>query len=673
MTDKNDELIPLETILLTEELDRRPLRQPDFEKENRALVALTKSLSDSPQTILQTLTDTILNICDCGSAGISLLTTHDGGKRFYWPAISGQWQAHIGGGTPRDFGPCGTVLDRNCPLLFTHVERVYTYFEPVTPSVEEALLVPFYVENKAVGTIWAVAHDHSHKFDAEDKRLLLSLGRFASAAYQALIPLDASRQLAAIVESSDDAIISKSLDGIISSWNRSAEWLFGYTAEEAIGQHITLIIPPDRIDEESMILEQLRRGQRVDHFETIRMRKDGTLIDISLTISPIKDSSGRVVGASKVARDVTERKRVERAVAEQARLLDLSFDAIFVRDQADRITYWNDGARQLYGYTSEEALGGVSHDLLRTKFPEALDQITERLNRDRRWTGELIHKRKDGSQIVVASRWALDQRDLGNANSVLETNSDITQHKEAEKARREAEISARLLVVQDEERRRIARELHDGVGNLLAGISMNAAQIAKEKEKLSEPRARCLEENLTLIGQACAEIRTVSYLLHPPLLDEAGLQSALKWYVDGFAERSKIKVTLDIAPDVDRLSQDYELSLFRIAQECLTNVHRHSGSFTALVRLSRTPGRVEMEVRDEGKGIKPEIQAKFAAGSSAGVGLRGMQERVRSLGGELTVQSTGNGTSVLVALPLTQEVDIQSEQHAQSRSQIGIS
>ena len=194
MTDKNDELIPLETILLTEELDRRPLRQPDFEKENRALVALTKSLSDSPQTILQTLTDTILNICDCGSAGISLLTTHDGGKRFYWPAISGQWQAHIGGGTPRDFGPCGTVLDRNCPLLFTHVERVYTYFEPVTPSVEEALLVPFYVENKAVGTIWAVAHDHSHKFDAEDKRLLLSLGRFASAAYQALIPLDASRR-----------------------------------------------------------------------------------------------------------------------------------------------------------------------------------------------------------------------------------------------------------------------------------------------------------------------------------------------------------------------------------------------------------------------------------------------------------------------------------------------
>jgi PAS domain S-box-containing protein len=548
----NDELIPLETILLTEQLDRRPLRPPDFEKENRALIALTQSLSDSPQTILQTLADTILNICDCGSAGISLLTTHDRGKRFYWPAIAGEWQAHIGGGTPRDFGPCGTVLDRNCPLLFTHVERVFTYFEPVMPSVEEALLVPFYVDNKAVGTIWAVAHDHSHKFDAEDKRQLLSLGRFASAAYQAVISVDASRRLAAIVESSDDAIIGKSLDGIISSWNRSAERLFGYTAEEAIGQHITLIIPPARLDEESMIIEQLRRGQRVDHFETIRMRKDGTLVDISLTISPIKDSSGRVVGASKVARDITE-------------------------------------------------------------------------------------------------------------------------HKRAEGIRKEAELAAHLLQVQDTERRRIARELHDGVGNLLAGISMNAAQIAKEKGKLSEPRARCLEENLSLIGQACAEIRTVSYLLHPPLLDEAGLESALKWYIDGFAERSKIKVTLDIAPNLGRLSEDYELTLFRIAQECLTNVHRHSGSFTALVRLVRTPGRIEMEVRDEGKGIKQEMQSKFVAGNSPGVGLRGMQERVRLLGGEFTVQSARNGTSVLVALPLTKEVDIQSEQPAQSRSQMAIS
>lgn len=523
-------------ILRTEELERRPPRPPDFEKENRALTNLVRSLSDSPQTVLQTLADRILDVCDCGSAGISLLTTHDNGKRFYWPAIAGRWQEHIGGGTPRDFGPCGTVLDKNCPLLFTHVERIFTYFEPVTPAVEEALLVPFYVGNKAVGTIWAVDHDNSHMFDAEDKRLLLSLGQFASAAYQAWTSLNASKQLAAIVESSDDAIISKNLDGIINSWNASAERIFGYTAEETIGQNITLIIPPDRRDEEVMILQKLRRGERVDHFETIRRRKDGRLINISLTISPVRDSNGHVIGASKVARDITEQRR----------------------------------------------------------------------------------------------------------NETL---------------RKEAEASAHLLQVQDLERRRIARELHDGVGNLLAGISMNASRVAREKEKLSQSAAKGLEENLSLISQAATEIRTVSYLLHPPLLDEMGLRSALQCFIDGFAERSKIKVTTEMDSDLGRLPEDYELSLFRIAQECLTNVHRHSGSFTAHVRLCRTPEKIEMEIKDEGKGIKHEMQSEVAAGSSTGVGLRGMQERVRSLRGELIVQSGGSGTCVRVALPLTVEVD----------------
>jgi signal transduction histidine kinase/ActR/RegA family two-component response regulator len=194
----SDSLVPLESVLCTEELNRRPSRPPDYEAENRALAALVHTLADSPRTILQTLAETILEVFQSGSAGISLLTKDE--KSFYWPAIAGLWQPHIGGGTPRDFGPCGDVLDRNAPLLFKHFERRYPYLLAATPPVDECLLVPFYVQGKAVGTIWAITHDvpagggGRRKFDAEDLRQLESLGRFASAAYQAVESLDALEQ-----------------------------------------------------------------------------------------------------------------------------------------------------------------------------------------------------------------------------------------------------------------------------------------------------------------------------------------------------------------------------------------------------------------------------------------------------------------------------------------------
>ena len=184
----SDSLVPLESVLLTEELNRRPSRAPDYQAENRALVALAQALADSPHTILQRLAQTILEVLRVDSAGLSLLTEDE--KSFYWPAIAGMWQPHIGGGTPRDFGPCGDVLDRDAPMLFTHWERRYPYLLSAMPLAEEGLLVPFYVEGRAVGTIWAITHDERRKFDTEDLRLLESLGRFASAAYQAVASID---------------------------------------------------------------------------------------------------------------------------------------------------------------------------------------------------------------------------------------------------------------------------------------------------------------------------------------------------------------------------------------------------------------------------------------------------------------------------------------------------
>jgi PAS domain S-box-containing protein len=243
-----------------------------------------------------------------------------------------------------------------------------------------------------------------------------------------------SALLAAIVDCSDDAIVSKNLDGIITSWNKGAERLFGFTAQEVIGRNIKLIIPPARWDEEAAILEKLRSGERVDHFETVRLHKDRTPLEVSLSISPVKASDGTIIGASKVARDIGEHKRSERVVAEQARLLDLSGDAIFVRDEADRITYWNKGAAKMYGYSREEALGKVPHELLRTDFPAPLENIHHWLHKESFWTGELVHKTKNGERIVVMSRWVLDPKSHIDSWAILETNTDITQTKRIEDA-----------------------------------------------------------------------------------------------------------------------------------------------------------------------------------------------------------------------------------------------
>ncbi len=177
--------VSLESILCTEELQRRPSRPPDHAKENTALVALASALAESRHTILDILADTILRVTDADSSGLSLLTSDgatldDEGQRFYWPAIKGMWKEHVGGGTPRDFGPCGDVLDRNCILLFRHFERRYPYLLPVSPAAEECLLVPFYVRGKAVGTIWAMMHSDRRRFDSEDQRLMSILGQSVS-------------------------------------------------------------------------------------------------------------------------------------------------------------------------------------------------------------------------------------------------------------------------------------------------------------------------------------------------------------------------------------------------------------------------------------------------------------------------------------------------------------
>ena len=212
------------------------------------------------------------------------------------------------------------------------------------------------------------------------------------------------------------------------------------------------------------------------------------------------------------------------------------------------------------------------------------------------------------------------------------------------------ELSARLLQLQDDERRRIARELHDSVGQMLAALGMNLAAVGTDLEHLIKT-ANTVTDSAALVQDLSREVRTISHLLHPPLLDEAGLASALRWYVEGFAQRSKIKVDLEFPADFGRLSRESETAIFRTVQECLTNIHRHSGSPTARIRIAASGTDVRVEVEDHGKGIPQQRQLETSSMGIPGVGIRGMRERLRQLGGTLDIHSTGKGTLIVAQLP----------------------
>jgi PAS domain S-box-containing protein len=330
---------------------------------------------------------------------------------------------------------------------------------------------------------------------------------------------------------------------------------------------------------------------------------------------------------------------------EQARLIDLANDAIFVRTASGHISYWNQGAERLYGWSRKEAIGRHAQDLIDTVFPVALSEIAKA----ERWGGELIQHKRDGSPITVASRWTNLRDSEGRFVGWLEINTDITARKRAEDAART--LSGRILSLQDDERRRIARELHDSLGQYLVSAKVNLDLLAQTS--IDPQQNVLLSECLDSVNQCLDETRTISHLLHPPLLDEAGFASAARWYIDGFAQRSAFQVEVDFPATLDRMDQDVETALFRVLQEALTNVHRHSGGSAVRIELKVDDHRVRMQVTDNGTGVPPErLSILQEDGAAPGVGLAGMRQRMRELGGSLEIAPALPGTSITVTIPL---------------------
>lgn len=764
---------------------------------------------------------------------------------------------------------------------------------------------------------------------------------------------DRLRHMGAIVDSSNDAIISMNLEGAITSWNGTAERMFGYTAKEAVGQHIRLIIPAERLNEDVGILERIKRGDRVEHIETVRVRKNGERIDISLTISPVRDAEGRIMGASKVARDITERRRTQEALRQQERRLRLATEVAELGiwhwyPDKDEVVWENDRIYEIMGRTREEGplnsaefirtvlhaddleahqrtLGyslmtgerfffqgrikrkdgtigwvelngqiepqskgalrrmlGTAVDVTQRKQAEqillqhreridlvaqaanvgfwfcdlpfdklnwdervkehfylppdaevTIDTFFEQLHPDDRertrhaiaasnandipydiefravardgrvkWIramGRTFYDAKrqpirfDGITLDITERKRAEQREQkiimetvaatakfravfeqtpvfavimaldgtvidanrlsleacgyredqvlgrlfwetgwwrvskdvqskirkatalaakgipsreilkyywadgtehivdfaihpivderGNILFLHPTGVDITDLKRAEENFRtlaetlDAEVRARtreleernldvlnqsgrlrdlshrLIQIQDEERRHIARELHDSAGQTLAVLGMNLQTLMQKVGSRVPDVMKVAEESQQMVRELSNEIRTTSYLLHPPLLDETGIGEALRWFIEGLMDRSGMNITLAISENFGRLMREMELAIFRIVQECLTNVHRHSGSKSAAIRISRDARMVSVEVEDQGKGISRERLLELQS-QGTGVGIRGMRERVNRFGGEIRIHSEGAGTSIIVSLPL---------------------
>ncbi len=477
-------------------------------------------------------------------------------------------------------------------------------------------------------------------------------------------------EIVAIFEASPIAIVLMDVDRRIWRWNPAAEKLFGWTSAEMIGK--TLPLPPEQEAQWTAISEQLRQGRQVTGMLTRRSRKDGSVFDAAVSGMPLRDS-GRVPRFVGIVEDVTERVQAEeerRQADERMRLALHSGQAgAFEWDLVQGVHSWSPEMEELYGL-ERGSFAGTYEAWQSRILPEDQAGATGAAEAALK-TGELagewrIKRANDGRIRWLSARGKVFYDAAGKPARLIGINSDITARKEIEEAlsRSHAELeslidlrtaalrrlSARLLQLQDEERRKIARELHDGLGQYLAALGINIERLIEQPTDGSE----ILLESREILQTTIAEIRTLSHLLHPPLLDEVGFSSAARWYVEGFAKRSGVEVNLDLPANLQRLPETIEITLFRALQETLINIHRHSGSKRADIQLRIEGDVVMLQIQDFGHGISTELLGSLQSSGTAsgGVGLTGLRERTAELRGRMEIRSDGEGTLVSVTLPL---------------------
>lgn len=489
--------------------------------------------------------------------------------------------------------------------------------------------------------------------------------------------------LSLLVASSDDAILSKDLTGTITSWNRGAERIFGYTAEEMIGSSILRIIPLERQAEEAAILSKLRRGERVEHYETVRRKKDGRPCDISLTVSPLLDEDGNVIGASKIARDITEQKRAQRALHESEErwkvTLESIGDAVVATDAAAVVTFANAAAVQLLGRPSTELIGRPLAEvftIVNEETRRAVDSPVERVIREGLVVGLANHTvvlRPDGSEVPIDDSAAPIRDREEQLVGVVLVFRDITERKQSESQlqRWSVELEARvrertrelvysqdrlralasqLNLTEQRERRRLAANLHDSLAQLLALARMKLGHAAQRVNEDVAKASSSLTELDDLLQQCLQYTRTLMAQLSPSVLHDLGLVPALHWLAEKMGQQG-LKVDVQVLTEEQpHFSETQADLLFQAVRELLTNVVRHSGVPKAVVSVDRQDSNTWLiTVKDGGAGF--DISTVHHTVSGEHFGLFSIQERMEAMSGWCRIDSTpGRGTKVELGL-----------------------
>lgn len=635
----------------------------------------------------------------------------------------------------------------------------------------------FDIENRYIhktgGLVWV------HKFvsvlhgEAEEPTHLIAL---VTNITERKLADEARLRHSAIVESSDDAIIGVDMNGAVTDWNKGAERLFGYSAQEAIGGNISFLSPADLAAPRAAILQRVLNGEVLRHYETRSLRKDGTLVEISLTVSPIVDAEGRIVGASGIVRDITERKRAEAAIRESEvryrRIVETTSEGVWLLDSKLHNSYVNQQMAKMLGYEPEEMVGRSVFDFY---FPEDVERKKQLLRRRQQGVREQLEerlRRRDGSELWVRMAAAPVFKGNGEFDGALAMVCDITERKIAEEALRESEarfrlvanaapvliwmsgtdklctyfnkpwldftgrsidselgdgwaegvhpddlqrcldtytqsfdrreqfrmeyrlrrgdgeyrwvydegvprfstdgtfagyigactditqhkraeealssVSGRLIGAHEQERTWIARELHDDISQRLALVAMDLDRLKQQPLATTEELRLAIGETYKQVSDLVSDIHAMSHRLHSSKLDSVGLAAAAAGFCRELSERQKALIDFSSHGIPKKVPETISLCLFRVLQEALQNALKHSGTKQFRVSLVGSTNEIQMTICDEGRGFDVEGLAK-----GTGLGLTSMKERLKLVGGELSLETQlQRGTTIHARVPL---------------------